>query len=208
LIANVKFRRIFNFSRFCSWREGLKWRTTCDRQQVCSLIPNCNIWLPGVYYNKGPAFPKRSYCSLALYLEMKTSVSESWYLTSDTVFVSEYLNLIFMMSISNRIISGIFYTIRIRIRIRTLIWKQIRYEWYPSVSDPFSSLAIPIYQHQSCTTSNDYRKKGHSLFILLEMLWVIDLVFILFFFCSWLDPPWCLFAIYNIAKFHLQLQLY
>jgi hypothetical protein len=47
------------------------------------------------------------------------SVSESRYLTSDTVFVSEYLNHIFMMSISNRILSGIFDTIRIRIRIRT-----------------------------------------------------------------------------------------
>jgi hypothetical protein len=47
------------------------------------------------------------------------SVSESGYLTSDTVFVSEYLNHIFMMSIPNRILSGIFYTIRIRIRIRT-----------------------------------------------------------------------------------------
>jgi hypothetical protein len=55
------------------------------------------------------------------------SVSESGYLTSDTVSVSEYLNHVFMMSISNRILSGIFYTIRIRIRIRTWIWKQIRY---------------------------------------------------------------------------------
>jgi hypothetical protein len=45
------------------------------------------------------------------------SVFESGYLTSDIVFISEYLNHIFMMSISNRIISGIFYTIRIRIRI-------------------------------------------------------------------------------------------
>ena len=31
-------------------------------------------------------------------------------------------------------------TIRIRLRIRTQIWKQIRYQWYPSVSDLFSSL--------------------------------------------------------------------
>ena len=31
-------------------------------------------------------------------------------------------------------------TIRIQLRIRTQIWKQIRYQWYPSVFDPFSSL--------------------------------------------------------------------
>jgi hypothetical protein len=37
-----------------------------------------------------------------------SSVSESGYLTSDIVFVSEYLNHIFMMSISNRILSDIF----------------------------------------------------------------------------------------------------
>jgi hypothetical protein len=42
-----------------------------------------------------------------------------------------------MMLISNRILSGIFYTIRIRIRIRTLNMKTNTI----SVSDPFSSLA-------------------------------------------------------------------
>jgi hypothetical protein len=62
----------------------------------------------------------RSYSRLKSFREgFNPSVSESGYLTSDTVFVSEYLNHIFMMSISNRILSNIFYTIRIRIRIRT-----------------------------------------------------------------------------------------
>ena len=34
--------------------------------------------------------------------------------------------------------------IHIRLRIRTQIWKQIRYQWYLSVSDPFSSLGAHI----------------------------------------------------------------
>ena len=34
-------------------------------------------------------------------------------------------------------------TISIRLHIRLQIWKQIRYQWYPSVSDPFSSLLGP-----------------------------------------------------------------
>jgi len=38
--------------------------------------------------------------------------------TSDTVSVSEYLNRIFMMSTSNRILSDMIDIIRIRIRIR------------------------------------------------------------------------------------------
>jgi len=49
------------------------------------------------------------------------SVSESECLISDTVFVSEYLNRIFMMSTSNRILSDIVDIIRIRIRIRPKI---------------------------------------------------------------------------------------
>jgi len=46
------------------------------------------------------------------------SVSESEYSTSDTVSVSEYLNRIFMMSTSNRILSDMIDVMRIRIRIR------------------------------------------------------------------------------------------
>ena len=46
---------------------------------------------------------------------------KSGYPTSDTVSVSEYSNRIFIMSISNRILSDIVDTIRIRIRIRTEI---------------------------------------------------------------------------------------
>jgi hypothetical protein len=45
-----------------------------------------------------------------------------------------------MMLISNRILSGMVDTIRFRIRIRTKIWKQIWYQWYPSVSNPSLSL--------------------------------------------------------------------
>ena len=45
-----------------------------------------------------------------------------------------------MMSTSNRILSDMIDIIRIRIRIRPEIWKQIWYRWYPSISDPFSSL--------------------------------------------------------------------
>jgi hypothetical protein len=45
------------------------------------------------------------------------SVSESGYSISDTTSVSEYSNHIFMMSISNRILSGMVDTIRIRIQI-------------------------------------------------------------------------------------------
>ena len=48
--------------------------------------------------------------------------------TSDTVSVSEYSNRIFMMSISNRILSDIVDTIRIRIR----------------TADPLSSLPIRV----------------------------------------------------------------
>ena len=44
------------------------------------------------------------------------------------------------MSTSNHILSDMVDIIRIRIRIRPKIWKQIWYQWYPSVSDPFSSL--------------------------------------------------------------------
>ena len=46
------------------------------------------------------------------------SVSESEYLTSDTVSVFEYLNRIFMMSTSNPILSDMIDIICIRIRIR------------------------------------------------------------------------------------------
>ena len=56
--------------------------------------------------------------------------------------ISEYLNRIFMMSISNHILSDMINIICIRIRIRPEIWKQIWYRWYPFVSDPFSSLPV------------------------------------------------------------------
>ena len=46
------------------------------------------------------------------------------------------------MSISNHILSDMVDIIRIRIRIGPKIWKQIWYPWYPSVSDPFSSLLV------------------------------------------------------------------
>ena len=49
------------------------------------------------------------------------SVSESGYSISDTISVSEYSNRIFIISISNRILSDIVDTIRIRIQIRTEI---------------------------------------------------------------------------------------
>jgi hypothetical protein len=45
-------------------------------------------------------------------------ISENGYSTSDTVSISEYLNRIFMMLISNRILSGMVDTIRIQIRIQ------------------------------------------------------------------------------------------
>ena len=45
-------------------------------------------------------------------------VFESEYSTSDTVSVSEYLNRIFMMSISNSILSDMVVIIRIRIQIQ------------------------------------------------------------------------------------------
>jgi len=44
------------------------------------------------------------------------------------------------MSTSNHILSDMIDIIRIRIWIRPEIWKQIWYRWYPSVSDPFTSL--------------------------------------------------------------------
>jgi len=43
------------------------------------------------------------------------SVFESEYSTSDTVLVSEYLNRIFIMSTSNRILSDMIEIIRIQI---------------------------------------------------------------------------------------------
>jgi len=48
--------------------------------------------------------------------EFNLSVSESKYSICDTVSVSEYSNHIFMMSISNRILSDIVETIPIRIQ--------------------------------------------------------------------------------------------
>jgi len=46
------------------------------------------------------------------------SVSEFEYSISDTVFISEYLNHIFMMSTSNPILSDMIDIIRIQIRIQ------------------------------------------------------------------------------------------
>ena len=38
-------------------------------------------------------------------------------------------------------------TICIRIRIRAEIWKQMQYQWYPSVSDSFPSLPSTGHQY-------------------------------------------------------------
>jgi hypothetical protein len=76
------------------------------------------------------------------------SISGSEYSTSDTVSISEYSNRVFMISISNRILSGMIDTIRIRIRIRTEIWKQdIRP--YPIRFHPFTG-------HHARRRSGDY----------------------------------------------------
>jgi hypothetical protein len=52
-----------------------------------------------------------------LFRGLDLSISESGYLTSDTVSVFEYSNRIFVMLIPNRILSNIDNIIRIRIRI-------------------------------------------------------------------------------------------
>ena len=57
------------------------------------------------------------------------------------------------MSTSNHILSDMVDIIRIRIRIRPKIWKQIWYQWYSFLSDPFSSLAVRTQEPrlQRCT---------------------------------------------------------
>jgi len=57
------------------------------------------------------------------------------------------------MSISNRILSGMVDTIRIRIRIQAEIWKQMQYQWYRSVSDSFSSL---VPRRRKCLIACSY----------------------------------------------------
>jgi len=67
--------------------------------------------LTGVFFRPGDA----------IYLDIPPSsrlfISKSEYSISDIISIFEYLNYIFMLSISNRILSGIVETIRIRFRI-------------------------------------------------------------------------------------------
>ena len=115
----------------------------------------------------------------------RSAVSKSEYSISDTISVSEYLNCIFMMLISNCILSDMVDIIRIRIRIRPEIWKQIWYRGYPSVSDPFSSLHATHHDSLAASSPLDYTPRP------LDVCWTTTLAQVIMILSHLWHLYWC-----------------